>query len=314
MVRSQSPAPARPDGSESPEISSTAKLQGRLLIVIAALMWSTSGFFAKANVWESWPRDQQGPLLAFWRAFFASVVLVLLVRRPRWSPKLIPMVVVFAIMNLTFLTAMAKGDATNAIWLQYTAPVWVFLVGVFYFGERVVPRDWTMLIVCTAGVGVILYFGLQTSDPVAIGTGLLSGVFFAGVVLCIRQLRDFESAWLIALNHLVTAGLLAPYAIYQGVWPSGSQWIYLACFGIFQIGLPYVLFAKGLQRVTGHEASCISLLEPVLVPVWVYLAWDQSPELTTLVGGAMILTGLLARYWPAKEDGMERTSNDDAAT
>ena len=134
-----------------------------------------------------------------------------------------------------------------------------------------------------------------------IAFGLLSGVFYASVVLCIRQLRGEDAVWLIALNHTVTALVLGPYVVSHDIWPEGEQWLYLAAFGAFQIGLPYVLFARGLKSVAGHEASGIVLLEPVLVPVWVYMAWSGAdgyspPRLWTLAGGALILTGLLLRY------------------
>src|SRR5690348_10431689 len=91
----------------------------RLLVLAAATLWSTSGFFVKAPHLSGWP----GPAIAFWRAVFACVVLWPLVRRPEWSWRLIPAAICFAAMNFTYLTAMAKGSAANAIWLQCTAPV-----------------------------------------------------------------------------------------------------------------------------------------------------------------------------------------------
>lgn len=278
--------------------ASRQRITGRLLIGLAAVLWSTSGFFAKATVFDSWPVAERGLWLAFWRAVFASLVLIPMVRRPTWSPALIPMVLVFAAMNLTFLSALSMGEAANAIWLQYTSPVWVFLVGTLVFRETVHPRDAWMLGFAVLGIAVILYFGQATANRIGVLCGLASGVFFAGVVLCVRQLRAFDSAWLIALNHVTTVVLLAPYVLSRAPWPSGHQWPFLLCFGVFQMGLPYVLFARGLRAVPGHEATCITLLEPLLVPVWVYLAWDQRPAVATLTGGALILCGLLLRYLP----------------
>ena len=85
----------------------------------------------------------------------------------------------------------------------------------------------------------------------------------------------------------------------------------LAGFGMLQMGIPYVVFARGVQRITGHEASGIVLLEPVLVPVWVFVAWHgdddyQAPRWWTLVGGTLILTGLLARYASESRSTRER--------
>jgi len=265
----------------------------RLLVLVAAMLWSTSGFFVKAPPLQGWP----GPVLAFWRAAFACVVLWPLVRQPQWSWKLLPATATFAAMNYTFLTAMAKGSAANAIWLQLTAPVWVLLVGVFVFHERAIWRDWLLIAFAAAGVAVILHYESKGASLEAVFWGLASGVFYAGVVLSLRQLRNMESAWLVALNHLVTALVLAPWGMSGSHFPSGVQWALLAGLGIVQMGLPYILFARGLKHISGHEATGIGLVEPLLVPVWAYLAWGDRPAWWTLVGGGLILVGLAIRYF-----------------
>lgn len=278
--------------------SSSSRTTGRLLIVLAALLWSSGGFFAKAPFFAGWP----GPLLAFWRAAWASLILLPLVRRPSWSWKLVPMMATFAAMNWTYLTALAKGEASNAIWLQSTAPVWVFLVNAIWLREQIQPRDWLLLAFGGAGVALILLCEIQGDNPQAVFYGLLSGVFYAGVVLSLRQLRDFDALWLVALNHVSAALLFSPYLFaHTQHWPHGRQWLLLAGFGILQMGLPYFCFARGLKSVPSHEAAGIGLLEPILLPLWVYLAWHNASNYTpprwwTMVGAALILTGLLVRY------------------
>jgi len=271
----------------------------RLLVLTAALMWSTGGFFVKAPYFVDWP----GPVMAFWRAAFACVVLLPLVRRPQWSWKLVPMAAIFALMNYTYLTAMAKGSAANAIWLQSTAPVWVLLVGVLLFGERATRRDLALVLFSAAGVGVILFYESRGASLEAVLWGLASGVFYGGVVLGLRQLRSMDSTWLAAMNHLVTAIALSTFALGPLInqesltpFPGGIQWVFLAFFGMFQMGLPYILFARGLRSIPGHEATGIGLLEPILVPLWVFLAWGDKPTWWTLVGGGLILIGLAVRY------------------
>jgi drug/metabolite transporter (DMT)-like permease len=275
-------------------------LVARLLVLAAAVLWSTSGFFAKAPVIEAWP----GPVKAFWRAAFACVVLFPLVRKPQWTWRLLPAVATFALMNFTYLSAMTKGSAANAIWLQCTAPAWVLIVGVLVFRERAVGKDWLLLAFVLAGVGLILWYESQAESLEAFFYGLASGVFYAGVVLSLRQLRDLESAWIVALNHLVTAIVLAPFLFdWSGGspaagphWPSGTTWLFLAGFGILQMGLPYVLFARSLKTIPGHEASGIGLVEPLLVPLWVWLTWGEQPAWWTLAGGGLIFAGLVLRY------------------
>src|SRR4051794_10354798 len=74
-----------------------------------------------------------------------------------------------------------------------------------------------------------------------------------------------------------------------------------AGLGIVQMGLPYVLFARGLKSIPGHEATGIGLAEPLLVPLWTYLAWGDEPAWWTLVGGGLILVGLAIRYASPKK-------------
>jgi DME family drug/metabolite transporter len=290
-------------------------LAARLMVAMAAVMWSTSGFFAKAPHFADWP----GPVLAFWRAAFACLVLWPLVRRPQWSWKLIPMAATFALMNYTYLTAMAKGSAANAIWLQFTAPIWVLVAGVLLFGEKATRRDLWLLAFSAAGVGVILFYELRGKSLEAVLWGLASGLFYAGVVLSLRNLRSMDATWLAAVNHTVTAAVLAPLAL-APVWlgsqssvplPGGIQWLLLAGFGILQMGVPYVLFTRGLRSIPSHEGANIGLLEPLLVPVWVYLAWGDPSAWWTLVGGGLILVGLLLRYvrWPTRASEPEESGS-----
>jgi drug/metabolite transporter, DME family len=312
------PTPRSPTGADQ-----SAVLRGRVLVAIAAVLWSSSGFFAKAPHFAGWP----GPTLAFWRALFACVILVPMAawqwtmerasdsRQPRWSWALVPMTLLFAAMNYTYLTAMAEGSAANAIWLQCTAPVWVFIVGVFFFGERSTGRDWALLAFVVAGVGIILAFESRGESFAAVLWGLAAGLLYAGVVLSLRQLRAFDASWLAVLNHGVTAVVLAPLALSvvgsaMGIqrvpsatavearehFPEGIQWALLGAFGILQMGLPYVLFARGLRHIAGHEATGIGLLEPIIMPIWVWLVWGLAPAWWTMVGGGLILVGLSIRY------------------
>lgn len=271
--------------------------RARVFVLVAAVLWSTSGFFVKSPYLAGWA----GSRVAFWRALFACLALWPMVRRPKWSWRLVPMTLLFAGMNYTYLTAMVKGSAANAIWLQCTAPVWVLLVGVFVFGEHAVWRDWFMVGCAMLGIGVIIWFESRGVALDAVVWAIASSFFYAGVVLSLRQLRGQDSVWLAALNHLVTAVVVAPFALQSGEFPNGMQWPFLAALGFFQMALPYVLFAISLKKIAGHEATAIGLIEPILNPVWVLLAWGSAPAWWTLLGGGFILIGLATRYlWPER--------------
>ncbi len=292
--------------SETAETEPNSAWQGRLLVIAAALMWSTSGFFAKAPIFDDWPEDSRGMLLAFWRALFASVVLATMVRRVQLTWRLVPMVTLFAVMNWTFLNALVYCEPTLAIWLQYTAPAWVFLISWVWFRQHPTWGDWILLFFATVGVTVILRAEIFGASPIGVRYGLGSGVCFAGVMVTLRWLKEYDAAWLVFLNHAVTAIVFSPFLISTGIYPSGQQWIYLVGFGMLQLGIPYLLFARAVNSISSHEASGLALLEPLLVPVWVFLAWHNSssyepPAWTTIVGGCFILSGLIVRYFGVKK-------------
>lgn len=275
-------------------------LAGRAHVLAAALLWSSSGLFVKSHLFDDWPLDQRGVLLAFWRALFAGLVLLPWVRRPRWNWRMVPMVLSFTGMNICFLKSMTLTTAANAIWLQCTAPLWVFLWAYTLGRERARPADAIPLCCGLAGTGLILAmeFAGATAGTSTAGVvlGLAAGILYAGVVIGLRRLRGEDAAFLVAANHLVAAALLSPYYAASAVHPSLGQLAAVAAFGVVQMGVPYLLFARGLHHVPGHEAALLALTEPVLMPLWVWLAWGERPAWWTLAGGGLILAGLIARY------------------
>jgi drug/metabolite transporter (DMT)-like permease len=67
------------------------------------------------------------------------------------------------------------------------------------------------------------------------------------------------------------------------------------------MGLPYWLVARGLRVVSPQEAGMITLLEPLLNPLWAYLVAREIPKFPTFIGGALILGALAWRYWPFRK-------------
>jgi drug/metabolite transporter, DME family len=278
--------------------------RGRWCAIIAALLWSTSGLFVKSPLFESWPAEHRGLLLAFWRAVFAGLAVLPLVRRVQWNRWLIPMGGAFAAMTCTYLMSLVEGAAALAIWLQQLAPLWVVLVTTFVLRERLQRADRAMVICCIAGVLVIVLGAVgDGSHRVAI-LGLLSSLSYAAVILTMRKLRGLDAGWLVIVSQASSALVLLPYVIRHQPSVSAGQWLGLIALGAFQIGLPYFFFAQALRRIPPHEASLLALLEPLLVPVWVWWCWSHRPDYqglpwTVWAGGGAILLGLITRYLAA---------------
>jgi drug/metabolite transporter (DMT)-like permease len=275
------------------------------------VLWSLSGGLTKLLT-QPTPLDlNQPPVdpihIAFFRVLFAGLVLAPTVRRADvcFRPALLSMAACFAIMNVLYVRALAEGSAANAILLQYTAPMWMYLASVFWLGEPAERRSTLTLVVGLVGIGVIAsgpFWAVEERDRGAnqlpvVGIALGSGLAYAGVLLHLRVLRGLSSRWLTVWNHLLAAVVLLPFVLRLEL-PTGTQLAVLFAFGAVQMGLPYWLVARGLRSVSPQEAGAITLLEPILNPVWAYLVSPETekPNLATFLGGALILGGLVWRY------------------
>ena len=215
--------------------------RSRLLVVLAALLWSTSGFYAKAPWFDDWPMETRGVALTFWRAVFAALTVLPFVRRPEFRVAMAPMSLAFVAMTYSFLVAMVNGSETTTIWLQYVGPAWVAVAGVLGIGDRPRRSDWVMVGLSLLGIGFII--GMESrvaheslvTGPV--GLALFSGLMYAVVMVSLRRLRGVDVAWLGLLNHLVSVVCLAPLVLGKAPLPHGGQWIALFCLGAVQLAI-----------------------------------------------------------------------------
>jgi drug/metabolite transporter (DMT)-like permease len=234
---------------------------------------------------------------------------------------MIPMVITFTVMSGLYLSALGMGAAANAIFLQNTSPVWVFVFAVLILREPGDRRGWQSVFLGVAGAIVIVAGGWPASasaeqerkEIVVLLMGVGSGIVYAGVVLFLRVLRDHAAVWLVALNLLGTAVTLGVFVLVtEGLtgfvgWllaPSAKQFAVLAASGILQMGIPYWLFTRSLRVVSTQEAAIITLIEPLLNPVWAYLLTPETdtPTRSMLVGGGLILLALIRKYLPYRAE------------
>jgi drug/metabolite transporter (DMT)-like permease len=298
----------------------------RFCLIASAVLWSLGSVFMRLLIEPlGWGLEQPrlSPLLiAFYRGIFGGLVMLALVRRAdiRFRPAMVGMVVAFTLMSGLYLSALGLGPAANAIFLQNTAPLWVFVLAVLVLGERGDRRGWQTVLIGAAGAIVIVVGNWPRDLPpeeqrlqiLLLFMGLGSGVVYALVVLFLRALREFAPAWLVALNLLGTAATLGLFVLVKDgpeaflAWvgtPSRVQLAVLAVFGSVQMALPYWLFTRGLRTATSQEAAIITLIEPLLNPIWAYLITPEkdTPTVWMLTGGGLILFALVWRYLPVAD-------------
>ena len=267
--------------------------RGRLLILAAAGLWSLAGVFIKFL-------DLHPLTIVLYRSLFASLVFVPFLQRNQW--RIDSSIVVSALSYTAAISAFVAANklttAANAIVLQYTAPVFVFLFTRLVWREKISKLNGFALAVAMIGVAIISLDSAGEPEMAGVLLALLSGVLFAVYMVNLRRAKDAHPVFLNWINNLVCA-LLLLLVVKSQLALSLDHTIILAVMGTVQLGVPYFLFSKGLQTLSLQEASLIALIEPVLNPVWVALTVGEIPSTATLAGGAMILLGLSVRYsWP----------------
>lgn len=293
---------------------------GALLVIAAATLWSTGGVGVKVAVAE--PMVIAGMRSAFALAFMAVVLVVglqrsgagasivtALLRRPLvWAAA-----ASYALMVVCFVLAARRTTAANAIFIQYTGPVYVAMLGGPLLGERVSRRDLFAIAGCL--VGMALTFGGELGGGRAAGNvlAIFSSFGFAGLPLLLRldQQRLLAAAddavaariaghaplVAMALGNAIAALVALPAIVAHPVTGDAATRTYLVlgALGFFQIGLPYVLYAVAVRRLRALESSLLATIEPVLAPVWVVLATGEAPTPLAIAGGAMIVLSVAAQ-------------------
>ena len=277
-------------GSASVTSSKRDLNRGRLLIFLAALLWSLAGVFIKLL-------DIHPLTIVFYRSFFASLVFVPFLKSSEFSfnAPIIVSVISYTAAITAFVSANKLTTAANAIVLQYTAPVLVYLFSRLVLGEKISTPNALALAVSMVGVGFISFDNAGEPEMSGVVLALLSGVLFAIYMLNLQRLREFSATYLTWLNNVICALLILPF-VKAPLGLSNDQLLIVAIMGAVQLGLPYFLFSRGLQTIPLQEAALIALIEPVLNPVWVALTVGEIPSFATVIGGAMIVVALAVRY------------------
>jgi drug/metabolite transporter (DMT)-like permease len=259
------------------------------LLLITAVLWSLGGVLVKSIEWNPMA-------IAGTRSAIALPVIIACVGWPgiRFSRLQIGGAIAYAGTVIFFVLATRLTTAANAIFLQYTAPIYVAIAAFWWLGERTRRIDWVVIAVALCGIAVFFFDELTTTGFWGIMAALASGVAFASLVLCLRKDRAGSPVAAVMLGNFLTAVIGLPFIVTSELPPLPS-WIMLAALGTVQLGISYVLYTIAIKRVTAMEATLIPLLEPILNPLWVMLLVGEWPGPWASVGGALVIGAVLVR-------------------
>ena len=311
------------------------KPEGAWALVICALGWSLGGVFLKYVNINSFAIAGLRSLFAFIAIAAMSRTLPAFYVKDETTGRadraqtvvLWLSALSYAGTMITYVFGNKLTYAANVIFLEYTSPVWVILLSSILLGEKNRKIDYI-----TFGgivVGMLLFFadGLfekhngEFEGTTMIGNlfGILSGVCYAGTTLFQRkqqmlaaerirqtpkaaQSKHDTSRDAFMLAQLITAAFGLPFVfLMEGGVPDGRSLIFLLLLGFLQMGIPNIMYAIGIKKVTALSASLITMIEPLMNPVWVFIFVHEKPSARCLAGGVIILGFILLRELISKK-------------
>ena len=269
------------------------KLRGSPLLFVfaAAFLWSTGGLFIKWNTLT-------GLELSFCRSLFAMITVAILTRREGFGLNSVSVIasIVYALLLVLFVLSTKATTSANAIFLQYTAPVYVLIFEPLIYKEKFRLRDLVTVLVCLGAMALFFVGQLRPQDIEGNIMALASGVCFAFYFLLLRhpRAREVNRASSVIYGNLLAVIALASWGLPALFNLNAHNALSVTYLGIVQLGIAYALFTEGMARgVKSLDAGIICYIEPVLNPVWVFLVLGERPSRWAVFGGAIIVAAVI---------------------
>ena len=266
--------------------------RGLALVAGSAVIWSTGGWIVRSlDVEDPWT-------IVAYRSLFATVALTLavLVQHRGGAPAAVrrmgrPGLLVgacFAVASISFVLALDRTSVAHVLVVVSTAPLVAAVLGRIVLGEVVRPRTWVAAGTTVLGV-VVIATGTgggasRSGDAIA----LVIPLVMATATVTIR--RHDEVVMVPAMAVGTALALVVALVVGGGLPGVGARdLVLLAVFGGLQLGGGMALYAVGARLVPAADVALVSLLEPVLAPLWVWWFADEAPGTPAIVGGIVVL-------------------------
>ena len=259
------------------------------ILIIAALMWSLGGLFIKLV-------NLNPMAITGIRSLGAAVVLLIYIKKPKlyWNRYFFTGVLAYSMMVILYVISIRLTTAANAIFLEFTAPLYVVAFSYFLLNERINRFDIFAMVIIFLGMGLFFMDELSFYGFWGNILALLAGVCLALVTVLIR--KEKESAFeIVFFGNALTTIICLPFIIQGFSSTTQVDWFIIFGLGIFQLGIPYLLYTTALKYVSALDAILVGMLEPVFNPIWVYIFVGEAMGEWALIGAALVIIGTLGR-------------------
>jgi len=196
-----------------------------------------------------------------------------------------------AAASIAFIAAFKNTYVANVAIIYATAPFVAALLGWLIAGERARSKTLLAAVFSLAGVGLMVFSGLGSGQPLGDGLALLMTFGSALYMVMIRKFRDTPVVWAGAVSGLILFAL--GWFVAEPLAISGRDGLLLAGFGA-SFAIASVLWTEGARRLPAAEAGLLGSAEVPFAILfgWMFLA--ELPPAASLIGGVMVLAAVFA--------------------
>lgn len=277
--------------------------KGLIYISFTAFLWSTSGFFIKYLTINAFQ-------ISFFRSLIAAITVyvVTLVRSQRvkfeFDTASNLAVFFYAGILILFVVATKLTTAANAIFLQFTAPIYLVVLEPLVLKTKFEPKNIITIIICIAGM-VLFFFGkLELGNIYGNVLAICSGICFAMFSLLLKYKRvkhKSENTLSLVIGGNALVAVIAGFIIFPDFSLNLTEGLILLYMGAVQIGISYIIFNEGIKYVSATESMIIATLEAMFNPIWVFIGIGEAPSVYSIIGGAIIFAAIIWRNFSARD-------------
>ena len=256
-----------------------------IYLVLASVLWSIGGLFIKLA-------DMNSVAIAGLRSGISAVVMIIYLRKPviHISKMNVLGGISYSCLLFCFVIANKLTTSANAIFLQFTGPIWMVIFSAILLKEKPRKSDLATIAFVLAGMALFFTGNLGAGSMAGNLVALLSGVFMAAMVLFLIHSHG-SPVEITLLGNVITFIISIPFLPRH--MPDAISILSLLALGIFQLGISYILYSLAIKHVTAIEGILIPVIEPLLNPIWVLLFTGEKMGIFSLVGGAIIIGSVL---------------------
>lgn len=284
-----------------------SSLLGPALIILAAVFWGSMGLFVRPLSARGFSSLQ----ITSARLTLGALVFcgILLLRDPqgfRIRRKDVPLFLGLGLASVLFFTvcyftAITMMPLSTAAILLYTSPIWIMLMSVLFFREKLSARKLLALALAFGGCVLVSGFSGGGLTPAGLLLGLGAGFGYGlysifGTVALRRYSPLTVTTWAFVISAVGSwfisrpADMLAKIAAAPS--PAGLLLFFLLTAMVTAV-VPYLSYTQGLQTVEASRAGIIATIEPLVATLVGVFVFSEPMTLMNCLGIAMILSAVV---------------------